>query len=366
MILERIRLWDFRNIQAADLQLGAGNWFLVGSNGQGKTSLLEAVSYVAALRSFRGADTRTLIRQGAKESVLRLDWSRPGMQAGESVALRLRGGAREVTLDEARLERLRDLIGRFPSVVLSSQDLGLVRGSPGDRRRFFDLLLASMEPAYFDALQRYQRSLEGRNQLLKQEEDAERLELLESFEAPLADAAAEICRHRALWIPRLAAVAAEAHSRFSPAPERLQLAWEAREKSSDPAVWRERLSQGRRRDLVLQTTSHGPHRDDLSLAIGESPAAAYASEGQQRSIVLALKLGQHRLAGEHTGRIPLLLADDVLGELDPERRERFWSALPEGTQILATGTVPPPGTAGWRRIDVRSGSFVPQTESKTD
>lgn len=361
MTLESLTIHDFRNIARAELTFGPGRWFLCGRNGQGKTSLLEAVGYAAALRSFRGADTRTLVRTGTREATLRYAWSDPAAPGGgdATLAVRLRAGAREAALDGAKLERLADLIGRFPSVVLSSHDLSLVRGAPADRRRFLDLVLASVDGAYFSALQRYQRALDGRNRLLRSHGDGgtELAAQLDSFELPLAEAAAALCSGRATHLPVLAAACSAFHARLARTGETLSVQWQARETSRDEAEWRRRFAETRPRDTLLQSTSCGPHRDDLDLRLDGKPAADFASEGQQRSIVLGLKLAQFELTRAATKRLPLLLADDVLGELDPERRERFWEALPGEAQVIATGTTPPLECSGWRRFEVEGGGF---------
>lgn len=359
MRLRRLTLQNLRNIPLAEFCFSGRQQFFVGQNGQGKTNLLEAVGVVTALRSFRTADTSLLIAQGKREGALAAEFDHE--KYGPSrVVITLRSGGKEVTCDGERITRLADFLGRFPTVVFSSQDQQLIRGAPASRRRWLDLALAGTDHVYLDVLTRFHRALEGRNQLLKRQAAAAELA---AFEAPLSEAAAALLDARRAGVDMLAPHVAAAYAVISADAEPATLAYEADTTpgAGDAAAWRLHFEKNRPRDLQFRSSLSGPHRDDLALKIGGRIAKDYGSEGQQRSLVLALRLAQVSHIRAATGVEPVLLADDVLGELDPARRRRFWTALGEERQVLATGTQMPDAELGaWELFRVEAGEFAPE------
>jgi DNA replication and repair protein RecF len=361
MRLRRLTLQNLRNIPFAEFSFCGRQQFFVGANGQGKTNLLEAVGFVTALRSFRTADTALLIAQGQREGALAAEFDHEKFGPSR-VVITLRPGGREVTCDGERVARIGDFIGRFPTVVFSSQDQQLVRGAPALRRRWLDLTLAGVDAAYLRALTGYHRALDGRNQLLKRQAPAGELA---AFEAPLADAAAALSAGRRAGLTSLAPHVAAAYATLSAEAEPASLAYaaDAEPGDGDPSAWRTHFEKARVRDLAFRSSLSGPHRDDLVLRVGGRAARDYGSEGQQRSLVLALRLAQVALVRERTGVEPVLLADDVLGELDPARRRRFWAALGTERQVLATGTELPDVELGaWEVFSVAAGGFTAREE----
>lgn len=354
MKLHGIRLQNFRNIAAAEIEFTGSRSFLVGSNGQGKTNLLEAIGYMSALRAFRPGGNRVLIREGEGEAALgyTLEHEKLGTS---TVTIRIRSKGKAVELDQNPVKRLGELIGRFPTVLFASEDLQLVRGAPSLRRRFLDLHLASLDATYLNHLQRYHRALDQRNRLLKS--DATSKELA-AFEHQMAPAAAALVQLRHNGLESLCEKLQGFFSELTGGTEVSSLEYRA-DVAGDEAELLAGWGRQRSRDARLKATEHGPHRDDLVLRIHGREAALYASEGQQRALVLALRFAQLADARERSGLVPLVLADDVLGELDPERRKRFWSLLDPAVQLLATGTqVPEDQNAAWQIIQVREGCFT--------
>lgn len=355
MRLRRITLQHFRNVAFADLALAGDRHFFVGPNGQGKTNLLEAAGFLFALRSFRTADNRALIAHGQPEAAIACELTHE-RRGDTRVLIKLRPGGKEVTCDDDRVPRLADYLGHFPAVVFSSQDQLLVRGSPGTRRRWLDLVLAATDAAYFTTLQNYHRALAGRNALLKRSASAS--ELL-AFEHPLADAAASLTASRTTGIQILSTHVAAAYARLADDLEPAAFTYAPDAIAIDAAAWAALFERNRPRDLVMKTTLAGPHRDDCELRVSNRPAREFASEGQQRSLALSLRLAEVEYLATHTGVQPLLLADDVLGELDPDRRRRFWEALGENRQVIATGTsLPDASLATWQIFNVTAGTFT--------
>lgn len=356
MRLRRLTLHHFRNVGFATLDLTGGRQFIVGANGQGKTSLLEAAGYLTALRSFRTTENKLLISHGQHGAALGyvLDHER---QQETHVTIKLHREGKELWSDQARVTKFSDHLGRFPTVVFSSQDLLLVRGSPANRRRWLDLTLSAMNADYLRALQTYTRALAERNALLKagRGEAAE----LEAFEQTLAPAAAKLIALRGSGLAALGKTLKAAYAKLTDGQEPVGLGYEPNFASDDAESLLARLASGRARDTQFRTTLVGPHRDDFQFMVKHTAAKDFASEGQQRSLVLALRVAQAAWFQEQSGVRPVLLADDVLGELDPIRRARFWSAIDPESQVIATGTELPGADRGvWQVFEAADGVFT--------
>lgn len=355
MVLRKLTLRHFRNVGFAVLEFTGRQHFLVGRNGQGKTNLLEAAGFLTALRSFRTTDNKLLIGHGATCAALAfaLEHERQGET---NVTIKVRHDGKELWSDQARVTKLADHLGRFPTVVFSSQDLQLVRGTPGQRRRWLDLTLAAMDAGYLRALQTYTRALASRNALLKSGRavTAE----LGAFEQTLAPAGAELIARRAAGLRELEVTLQAAYARVSDNAEPVGLAYEPSFAEPSAEALLARFESGRARDQQFRSTLTGPHRDDFTFSVRGAAAKDFGSEGQQRSVVLALRLAQAAWFHQRSGIRPVLLADDVLGELDPGRRARFWSAIDPASQVIATGTDLPTAELGtWQIFRVSDGTF---------
>ena len=309
--VSHLRLRDFRNYARLDVDFSPGFHVLVGDNAQGKTNILETIYLLATLRSFRGVGGAQMIRHGQKgyfvgatvvaqgESEIKIYWSAP---------------ERKLSLNGQPVKKLADYFGALRAVVFCTEDLQLIKGTARGRRRFLDLLLAQTFPGYLPTLQRYAHALRSRNALLKQRTLDE--VALESFSQELIKLGDEITRLRRELIPRLSPLARLAYRRISNDAEELRLDYQSSIKR-DFAV---ELAQSRARERSYRMTLIGPHRDEVQLLLNEKSAAQYGSEGQKRTLAVALKMAQAEyITGLH-GTPPVLLIDDVMGELDVKRR----------------------------------------------
>jgi DNA replication and repair protein RecF len=238
-------------------------------------------------------------------------------QAQHEVKIYWSSKARQLSLDGQPVRKISDFLGRFRAVVFCSEDTQLVKGPASRRRRFLDLLLAQSQPAYLALLQRYTRSLKNRNAILKQR-TPDRV-ALESFTNELITAGNEIIRRRHAILPRVTPLALEGYKKVANAAEEFRLDYQ-------PSVRRDfaqELEASRTRERAMRTTLIGPHRDELLLTLDSKGAAQFASEGQKRSIAIAMKLAQAEFLTGHFGAPPVLLIDDVMGELDSRRRAAF-------------------------------------------
>jgi len=331
--LAHLRLRDFRNYPRLDVDFAPGFHVLLGDNAQGKTNILEAVYLMATLRSFRGVGGAQMIRHGAKGYFV------GGQVVGQGEReIKIYWSARErkLALDGQPVKRLADYLGVLRTVVFCTEDLQLVKGPARARRRFMDLLLAQTQPGYLALLQRYMNAVRQRNALLKQRSLDEAS--LESFSAELVKLGGELIRARRELAPKFSPLARLAYRRIANDAEELRLEYLPSVKH-DFAV---ELAQSRARERAFRATVVGPHRDDLQLLQNEKSAAQFGSEGQKRTLAIALKLAQAEfLAGRH-GSPPVLLIDDVMGELDAKRRGGFLPLLDQarktGGQVFMTCT----------------------------
>ena len=348
-----VTLQDFRNLPLVDTPLLGRRTFLLGANAQGKTNILEALGYVTALRSFRGAESRALIGLGRPQAGMAFGIEHENFGPSR-VTVTLKPDGREVIWEQGRVTRLGDFIGRFPTVVFSSQDNQLLRGAPALRRRWLDLTFAAMDPAYLTALQSCTRAVAERNLLLKH--GTRDTSAIEAFEHELAGHAVTLVAKRTAGIAELDEFFRKAHARLVPDSETAGLVYAPDSVAATREEFAALLAKNRPRDTLLKSTERGPHRDDLELLLNGRPARQFASEGQQRCLVIALRLAQAAYFKAKGGITPVLLCDDVLGELDPVRRERFWASLEHDPQVIATGTSLPVDAGAWQVLNVESGA----------
>jgi len=331
--LAQLRLRDFRNYARLDAAFTPGFHLLLGDNAQGKTNILEAVYLMATLRSFRGVGGAQMIRHGQAGYFV---GGKAVGQAQHEIKMYWSLRERKLGLDGQPVRKLTDYLGVLRVVVFCTEDLQLVKGTARARRRFFDLLLSQTFPAYLPLLQRYARALRARNALLKQR--AVDMAALESFSRELVKTGEEIVQLRHQLAPRISPLARLAYRRISNDAEEFRLEYQPSVKK-DFAV---ELAQSRQRELACRFTVIGPHRDDVQLLLNERSAAQFGSEGQKRSLAIALKSAQAEyLSGIH-GSPPILLIDDVMGELDQKRRSGLLPLLERadraGGQVFMTCT----------------------------
>ncbi|MFZ9629854.1 MAG: DNA replication/repair protein RecF [Ilumatobacteraceae bacterium] len=341
MIVTRLELVDFRNYGEASFAFHPGITAVIGLNGQGKTNLAEALAYLAALDSFRGAPTDALIRLGADTAVVRATVQQSD---GREVLIELelsRHGRTRVLVNKQRLGRARDVLGAMRVTVFSPDDLELVKGGPNERRRFLDDTLVSLAVKY-DALRlELDRIVKQRNTLLKQTGgrlDTEAEVTLDVWDAKLAEVGEQFGHARAVLVSRVSPMVQEAYEQLADRPTPVELRYEPEWRVAGLAA---ALAAARRDDVRRGVSTVGPHRDDLELTVNGMPARTHASQGEQRTLALALRLGAHRLVADRAGSTPVLVLDDVLSELDPIRCAALLGNLPPGQVVLTTaGALP--------------------------
>ncbi len=364
MLLKQINLQNFRNIKFASLSLSSKSQFFLGQNAQGKTNLIEAISLLTALRSFRTQDIRGLIQHGTSEAQIFYIIDHP--KEGEMrLLLRLTTQQKELYVNNVKINRLSDFMGTVPVVVLSSEDMQFLRGMPGLRRRFLDLTLAAMDPEYFNDLRRYHRAIQERNALLRQHPVSQ--SMIETYNAILAPLGFRIHQKRVKELSILQLFLTEAYNSMVQELEEPELIYKPDCILSSEKDFLEIFCQNFERDRLFKSTQRGPHRDDLEFKVASKTARQYASEGQQRGLVVALRLAQIQYFKHYSGLNPIILVDDVLSQLDPIRSKAFWNSVDSNLQVIGTGTVPPfeSNDRDWQIFQVSAGSFNLQNSSQT-
>jgi DNA replication and repair protein RecF len=316
------------------------------------------MAYLATLDSFRGAPTEALIRMGSDTAVVRATVLHSD---GREVLVELelaRNGRNRVQVNKQRLGRTRDLLGVMRVTVFSPDDLALLKGGPNERRRFLDDTLVALAVKY-DALRlELDRVLKQRNVLLKQAGgrlDTEAEVTLDVWDSKLAEVGDRFGHARAVLVERLTPMVAQAYEELADRPSTVELSY-------DPS-WRrvglvEALAASRTDDVRRGVSTVGPHRDDVEMSIGGLPARTHASQGEQRTLALALRLAAHRLVAERAGSTPVLVLDDVLSELDPRRSTALLRHLPEGQVVLTTAGVLPEAAHPDAIVRIESGAVV--------
>jgi DNA replication and repair protein RecF len=376
MFVDHLQLVDFRSYESVDVELGPGVAIFLGANGKGKTNLVEAVEYLSTLSSHRVSADQALVRVGADRAVVRA-WVRAGVGDPRRLQLEVEitpGKANRARLNRSPLRRARELVGVLRTVVFAPDDLAIVKGDPGERRRFLDDLVVSRWPRLAGVRADYERALRQRNTLLKSlggrsrsggpsgEIDA----TLHVWDSHLAEAGGDLLQARLATLADLAPHVHKSYAEIAPTNNDVTAEYKASVDlgaSADRASLAEAILHAmaglRSEEIARGLSLVGPHRDDVTLTLGMLPARGYASHGESWSLALALKLGSFSLL-RADGIEPVLVLDDVFAELDLTRRDRLATAVSPAEQVLVTAAVDEdvPQLLRGRRYSVSAGSVT--------
>jgi DNA replication and repair protein RecF len=351
--VQRLQLRDFRSYTEVELEFGSGLTVVTGENGAGKTNLLEAIGYLSLSRSFRGAPTEALTRLGSDRSVVRADAQVRGRSLLLEAEIVPQGRSRMLVNKQPR--RPSSVSDTFAVTVFSPDDLVIIKGGPAERRNVVDQLLSGLHPRNGGLIRDVDKILRQRNALLKQCGGRISSDVgftLDVWDDKLASVGDALVRARRTLVDELEPFVQSAYNDIADRPNRLSLVYRG---SFDVGFLADALAAGRSDDVRRGLSLIGPHRDDIEIGIEGRPSRTHASQGEQRTLALALQLGGHRLLAERLDATPILLLDDVFSELDPIRSDALVRNLPPGQALLATAGVIPPSAQVEDLIEVARG-----------
>jgi DNA replication and repair protein RecF len=354
MYLKNLHLRSFRNYLDQRVIFESQKTIILGNNAQGKSNLLEAIELLSTLKTHRTNRDYDLVREGDTTARIEATLERAYGQTDLAIILHQQG-RRNVFLNHESLRRQLDFLGVLNTVQFSSLDLDLVRGSPESRRDWVDSLLVQLEPIYAHILHQYQKILRQRNAYLKKYRKQFQLGLenelnqtddtqLKLWDQQLAQMGSRVTRRRARVLKRLTPIAQEWHNTLSGKTEQLNIEylpninWSQDNPENVQQAFLAKIEERRFVEQIQGISLVGPHRDEVNLMINQTPVRSYGSQGQQRTLVLALKLAELQLIEDVIGEPPVLLLDDVLAELDPHRQNLLLETIQDRFQTIITTT----------------------------
>ncbi len=344
----------FRGLAPIEFEPARGMNVIQGRNAQGKTSLLESILYLATSKSHRTNSESELVQHD--EEGFRVTGRFQRSERNVALETNWWKGQKRFKVNGVAQPRMSDLLGHVNVVFFAPEDTALVRGAASARRRFLDMELSQLYPVYLRALQEYRLLLKQRNELLRQRSPDP--VMLDTWDVQLAKHGETIIRERKRFVDRIAVLTSDAYSKLAE-DESMTLRYKPNIKPGAPYI--DVLGASREKDLRHQVTERGPHRDDLEFSIESKSARSLASQGQQRTAALAVKLAEFEFVREHTGEYPLLMLDDALSELDAARSARLFTLLPNDAQCFLTTTdlakLPDAATASMTRFTIDAGEL---------
>jgi len=335
MYIRELSLQNFRNYNYLNLRLHPGINVFVGDNAQGKTNVLESIYLCATARSHRTNQEREVIRWDETEAHIHLLIQKKHIE--DQIDFHLDKQGKGVAINKIPIKKLGDLLGVLNVVMFSPEDLQMIKKGPGERRRFIDIELCQLDRMYYYGLQQYHKVLKQRNNLLKNfKNTSDAYSMLGIWDLQIIEYGTNVIQKRENFISKLTNIAQKIHFNISGEREKLEIVYTPSVKIKE---YESKLSSSHEGDIFRRSTSIGPHRDDLVFLINGMNVRIYGSQGQQRTVVLSIKLAQLQMILEILGEQPVLLLDDVLSELDYHRQQFLFSHTQNiQTLITSTGT----------------------------
>lgn len=335
MYIEEIKLHNFRNYEEQKIELNKNINIFYGENAQGKTNIIESIFLCAYAKSFRTSKDKEIINLNKNEASVTLKYQKKDREGTIRVNI---SDKKYIYLNDIKAKKMSEILGNLNVVIFSPDDINILKDGPQKRRRFLDMMIGQLRPNYIHCLNIYLKVLEQRNNYLRQIKEQNKSEdLLEIWDEKLAEYAIIVYRYRYEFINKIKEVINEIHCKITDNKENLELNYISECDNKEKFI--ELLKQRRKLDIIKGYTTKGVHRDDFNIFINNKEVSVYGSQGQNRTVVLSLKLAELQVIKDDIDDYPILLLDDFMSELDSNRRKSFLNNI-ENTQIIITCTDP--------------------------
>ena len=333
MYIERIKLQNFRNYKELELNLNKNINVIYGDNAQGKTNILEAIFLCSFGKSFRTIKEKEIIKFNENKTLVEIFFQKKDRDGKIGIEI---GQKKQISVNGIKIKKLSELLGNLNIVLFTPDDINILKNGPANRRKFLDMMIGQLRPNYVYNLNMYLNTIEQRNNYLKQIKEENKPEsMLDIWDEKLADYGEVIFKYRQIFIEKILKKINEIHSGITDKKEILEIKYISN--CNDKSEYIKLLKSRRKLDIIKGFTTKGIHRDDFMIYINGKEVNIYGSQGQNRTVVLSLKLAELNVIYEEIGEYPILLLDDFMSELDEKRRNNFLKNI-ENTQVILTGT----------------------------
>lgn len=333
MWIKKIKINCFRNYQKEEIKLEKSINLFYGENAQGKTNMIEAIFLGSMGKSFRAKKDREMININAEKAEIEIEYQKSDREGKIKIEL---SNKKNIYLNGIKIKKLSELLGNINTVIFSPDDINLLKGGPQNRRRFLDIMISQLKPNYMYHLNLYLKTIEQRNNYLKQIREQNKDEnLLDIWDEKLIEEAIIIFQYRNEYVNKIKAKIKKIHQEITNHKEEIEIEYESNCKIKED--YSKLLKERRKLDIMKGYTTKGIHRDDFMITINEKPIDIYGSQGQHRTAILSLKLSELKIVKEEIGEEPILLLDDFMSELDKKRIKSFLEKI-ENTQVIITCT----------------------------
>ena len=333
MWINKIKINNFRNYNNEEINLKENVNVFYGENAQGKTNIIEAIFLCSMGKSFRTKKDKEMIKLDSENSTIEIEYKKSDRDGKIKINL---GNKKSVFVNGVRLKKLSELLGNINVVIFTPDDINILKGGPQNRRRFLDIIISQLKPNYMHNLNLYLKTLEQRNNYLRQiREENKSEELLEIWDEKLAEYAINIYKYRNEFIEKIKNKIKTIHSEITDKKEEIEIEYIS--ECNNKEEYLNLLKQRRKLDIIKGFTTKGVHRDDFMIYINNELVNIYGSQGQNRTVILSLKIAEMQVIYDEIGEYPILLLDDFMSELDEKRRRNFLENI-ENKQVIITCT----------------------------
>lgn len=333
MYIKEIKLNNFRNYKQLDLNLNKNINIIYGNNAQGKTNILESIFLCSFGKSFRTTKEKEMIMFNENNLIVEIFYQKKDRDGKIKIEI---GEKKQIYLNGVKIKKLSELLGNINIVIFTPDDINILKDGPANRRRFLDMMIGQLRPNYVYNLNMYIKTIEQRNNYLRQiREENKPEEMLEIWDEKLADYGEKIFNYRNEFIEKISKKINKIHGEITDNKEKLKIEYVSNCENKEDYL--KLLKERRKLDIIKGFTTKGVHRDDFMIYINDKEVSTYGSQGQNRTVILSLKLSELNVVYEEIGEYPILLLDDFMSELDEERRKNFLNNI-KNTQVILTGT----------------------------